>query len=437
MATTTTSGGANTLPARDDTLEAPDGREMIADAQARLHRVAGIIGLEPWIERILASMQMEFLTEFPVRMDDGDIHIFRGYRVHHNGARGPFKGGIRYHPSVSIWEVRALAMLMTWKCSIIDVPYGGAKGGVVCDPQILSVRELEGITRRFTTELTPVFGPNTDILAPDVGTGPREMAWIADTYSMNKGTTTLSCVTGKHPQLGGSLGRREATGRGITIITDAALAEKGAEIAGSRLVIQGFGNVGQNVALSAAEMGARILAVSDVYGGIYNEKGLDVNALYAYVVDGNTVSTFTGGEPISNAELLSLPCDVLVPAALENAITRANAAEIHAPLIVEGANGPITSEADDILRERGVQVVPDVLANAGGVLVSYFEWVQDISQLFWTLSEVNDRLDAKMRQSFAMVSREARERSVDMRTAALCLGVGNAAFVLRNRGIYP
>ncbi|HEY3414110.1 MAG TPA: Glu/Leu/Phe/Val dehydrogenase [Armatimonadota bacterium] len=419
------------------TTQQKDDRVMFDDAQARLAKAAEVIHLEPWLRRVLGAMQMEFITEFPVRMDDNDIRIFRGYRVHHNGGRGPFKGGIRYHPSVSLYEVRALAMLMTWKCAIIDVPFGGGKGGVECDPHILSVRELEGVTRRFTSELTPVFGPNTDILAPDMGTGPREMAWIADTYSMNKGVTTLSCVTGKYPDLGGSLGRREATGRGIAVVTDSALSDAGSSIKGSTIVVQGFGNVGQNVAATAADMGARIIAVSDVFGALYNPAGLDVPALVQHVSNGRPVTEYAGGEIITNSELLLLPCDVLIPAAMENQITRANAAHIQAKLIVEGANGPITSEADVVLHQRGITVVPDILANAGGVLVSYFEWVQDISQLFWTLDQVNDALDAKMRHSYKQMFDTSRSLNVDLRTAALALGVGRAADALRVRGIYP
>ena len=420
-----------------DQEETAEGRAMFDDAQMRLHTAAEVIDLEPWLESVLAAMQMEFITDFPVRMDNGGIQIFRGYRVHHNGARGPFKGGIRYHPSVSIWEVRALAMLMTWKCAIIDVPYAGAKGGVVCDPSRLSARELEGITRRFTTELTPVFGPNTDILAPDMGTGPREMAWIADTYSMHQGVTTLSCVTGKYPELGGSLGRKEATGRGITIITDAALTEMGEHISKSSLVVQGFGNVGQNVAATASHMGAKILAVSDVTGGVYNENGLNVEHLLKHMESGKMVADYREGQSLGNDDILLLPCDVLVPAALENQITEKNAGQVQARMIVEGANGPLTAEADVILQQRGIRVVPDILANAGGVLVSYFEWVQDISQLFWTLDQVNDTLDKKMRLSYEMVSQAARNYGVDMRTAALAVGVGKNADALRIRGIYP
>ncbi|HEY3265478.1 MAG TPA: Glu/Leu/Phe/Val dehydrogenase [Armatimonadota bacterium] len=417
--------------------EALDGREMFDDAEARLQKAADLIGLEPWIDRVLSAMQMEYITEFPVRMDDGDIRIFRGYRVHHNGHRGPYKGGIRYHPSVSLYEVRALAMLMTWKCAIIDVPFGGAKGGVVCDPHALSNREVEGITRRFTTELAPVFGPSTDILAPDMGTGPREMAWIADTYSMNKGVTTLSCVTGKYPDLGGSLGRAEATGRGIAVVTDSALAEQGSRISQASLVVQGFGNVGTNVAVTASAMGARILAVSDVHGAVHNDKGLDIPALAAHAAAGKPVAEFPGGETVTNSELLTLSCDVLVPAALENQITASNAGAVRAKMIVEGANGPLTTEADRILHAAGVTVVPDILANAGGVLVSYFEWVQDISQLFWTLDEVNDRLDKRMRDAYIQVSNLAQKHSVDLRTAALALGVGRTADATRKRGIYP
>jgi glutamate dehydrogenase/leucine dehydrogenase len=410
---------------------------MYDDAEARLTRAAEVLELEPWIHRVLAAMQMEYATEFPVRMDDGDIRVFRGYRIHHNGSRGPFKGGIRYHSAVSIWEQRALAMLMTWKCAVIDVPFGGAKGGVECTPAALSVRELEGITRRFTTELAPIFGPSLDILAPDMGTGPREMAWIADTYSMNKGVTTLSCVTGKDPELGGSLGRLESTGRGVTIATDSALQAAGSSMAESTLVIQGFGNVGRHAALAAQEMGARIIAVSDVFGGIFNAGGLDIADLEAHVRAGRAVPEFAGGEAITIAELLALECDVLIPAAMENQITGENADAIRARMIVEGANGPTTREGDVALRRRGITVVPDILANAGGVLVSYLEWVQDISQLFWTLGQVNDTLDTKMRAAFQRVSHAAKQYDVPLRTAALALGVGRVADVTRKRGIYP
>ncbi|HEY3414825.1 MAG TPA: Glu/Leu/Phe/Val dehydrogenase [Armatimonadota bacterium] len=410
---------------------------MLCDSKARLARAADVMGLEPWLARVLGAMEMEFITDFPVRMDDGDIRIFHGYRVHHNGGRGPFKGGVRYHPRVSLHDMRAMAMLMTWKCAIINVPFGGAKGGVVCDPHILSVRELEGITRRFTTELTPVFGPNKDILAPDVGTGQREMAWIADTYSMNKGVTTLSCVTGKYPNLGGSLGRREATGRGIAVVSDCALGEMGSGLKGSDVVVQGFGSVGQSVAAASAALGAKVIAVSDSSGAVFNPAGLDVTALIKHHSKGGSVPDFRGGEAMTNPEMLALPCDVLVPAAMENQITGTSAARVRARLIVEGANGPVTSEADTVLAERGITVVPDVLANAGGVLVSYFEWVQDISQLFWTLEQVNDSLDSRMRETYATVSTIARKLRLDMRTAALTLGVGRAADALRMRGLYP
>lgn len=416
---------------------AEDGRHMFEDAQNRLKAGARATNLEPWIQRILGAMQMEYLTEFPVRMDDGDIRIFTGYRVHHNGARGPFKGGIRYAPSVSIWEVRALAMLMTWKCAIIDVPYGGAKGGVMCDPNQLSARELEGITRRFTTELTPVFGPNTDILAPDMGTGPREMAWITDTYSMNKGITTLSCVTGKDPILGGSLGRKEATGRGVSVITEAALADQKRQVSDSTFVVQGFGNVGQHFAICITNRGGKVTAVSDVYGGLCNEKGLDIPALVDWVRQGNPVSAFSEGQAIDNEELLALPCDVLVPAALEDQIHVNNAAKVRANMVVEAANGPVTAEADAILTERGITVVPDVLANAGGVLVSYFEWVQDLTSHFWTLDQVNQDLEVRMRAAYGRVTKTAREHDVSLRSAALMIGIGRVAEVIRARGIYP
>lgn len=437
MAVPTSKAQDMPLPTREVPTHADEDHSMYDDAELRLARAAEVLELEPWIHRVLSAMQMEYITEFPVRMDSGDVRVFRGYRVHHNGHRGPFKGGIRYHPMVSIWEQRALAMLMTWKCAVIDVPFGGAKGGVECDPSQLSDRELEGITRRFATELTPVFGPELDILAPDMGTGPREMAWIMDTYSMNKGVTTLSCVTGKDPELGGSLGRLEATGRGVAIATDSALKDVGKTFKKASLVIQGFGNVGRHAALAAHEMGASITAVSDVYGGIYNPRGLDMAALDAFARRGGHVPEFSGGEAITNSELLALKCDVLIPAALENQITGDIAETVQAGMIVEGANGPTTREGDMVLRRRGIPVVPDILANAGGVLVSYLEWVQDISQLFWTLTQVNETLDTKMRAAYDRVSATAGRYDIPLRLAALTLGVGRVADVTRKRGIYP
>jgi glutamate dehydrogenase (NAD(P)+) len=372
-------------------------------------------------------------------MDNGRIRVFTGYRIHHNNARGPVKGGLRYHPAVSMDEVRALAMWMTWKCAVVNIPYGGAKGGVVVDPTTLSINELERLTRRFTTEISILIGPETDIPAPDVSTNPQMMAWIMDTYSMHRGHNITSVVTGKPLSTGGSLGRVEATGRGVSFVTREAAKHLGMNLAGSRVIVQGFGNVGSVSARLLHELGCKVVAVSDVFGGIYNPEGLDIPALLQYLPTSTNRSVvgFPGTEPVDNTELLTLPCDILVPAALENQLTAHNADRIQAKVIIEAANGPTTPEADHIFQQRGIFLVPDILANAGGVTVSYFEWVQDRQAFFWTEADINQRLEDIMVNSFAAVKDIAVQNSVDMRVAAYMLAIGRVAEATSVRGVYP
>jgi glutamate dehydrogenase (NAD(P)+) len=370
-------------------------------------------------------------------MDDGSVQIFTGYRVHHSSVLGPTKGGIRYAPQVDLDEVRALAMWMTWKCALMHLPYGGAKGGVAVDPLTLSRGELERLTRRYATEIAVLMGPQRDIPAPDVGTNDQIMAWIMDTYSMHAGHSIPAVVTGKPVSIGGSAGRREATGRGVMITAREAARRWELPFAGARVVVQGFGNVGSVAASLLHDQGCRIIAVSDIYGGVVNPDGLDPRAILQYVHDTGRVPGFRGGEAIGNETLLELPCDILVPAAIEGQITGANASRIQTKLIVEGANGPTTPDADEILTARGVLVVPDILANAGGVIVSYFEWVQDLSSLFWSEEEINARLEPIMMGAFDRVAAAAREREVDLRTAAMVTAVQRVADALMTRGIYP
>jgi glutamate dehydrogenase (NAD(P)+) len=376
-------------------------------------------------------------VSIPVKMDDGSLRVFIGWRVHHNLARGPAKGGVRYSPTLTLEEVKGLAMLMTWKCAVVDIPYGGAKGGVVCNPSELSDGELERLTRRYTTELILLLGPERDIPAPDLGTDERIMAWMMDTYSMNVGYSVPGVVTGKPVNIGGSRGRREAPGRSVAICVEEAAARLGIRLEDARVVVQGFGKVGSVVALLLYSLGCKIVAVSDVKGGIYNPQGLNPVKLMSHKRQTKTVSDYKEGDYVTNEELLGLPCDILIPAAIEGVITEKNADKIRARLIVEAANGPITPEADAILRDRGIFIVPDILANAGGVVVSYFEWVQDIQQFFWTEQEVNERLRQVIKRAFGEVWEVMRERSVDMRTAAYILAVSRVAEAIKMRGIYP
>ncbi len=406
-------------------------------ALRQLDEVAERIRLDPRIHPLLRSCKRALEVNAPVKMDDSSVQVFRGYRVHHNLARGPAKGGIRYSPQVTLDDVKALAMLMTWKCAVVDIPFGGAKGGVACDPSRLSEGELERLTRRYTSELIPLIGPEKDIPAPDIGTDERMMAWIMDTYSMNVGYSVQGVVTGKPVNIGGSRGRREAPGRSVVICVEEAARRLGIRLDEARVVVQGFGKVGSVVALLLHAIGCRIIGLSDVKGGIYNPHGLDPVRLTAHKRHNETVSTYRDGDFVTNEELLELGCDILVPAAVERVITEKNAPNIKAKLLVEAANGPLTPEADLILREKGTFIVPDILANAGGVVVSYFEWVQDIQQFFWTEKEVNDRLRDVIRRAFSEVWSVAQERSTDMRTAAYILAVGRVAEAIRMRGIYP
>jgi glutamate dehydrogenase (NAD(P)+) len=410
---------------------------MLATVLEQLDQVTARLGLDPVLHQHLRHPKRSLIVSVPIQRDSGELEVFEGYRVQHSMILGPSKGGIRYHPGVDLDEVTALAMLMTWKCALMGLPYGGAKGGVRCDPRALSLRELERLTRRFASEIFLCIGPDRDIPAPDMGTNEQIMAWIMDTYSMQRGTTTPGVVTSKPVLLGGSLGRTEGTGRGVAFVTAEAMAHLGLPLAGARVVIQGFGNVGSIAARLLREMGVAVVAVSDVQGGLYNPKGLDVAALLAHTQGGRWVREFPGGEPVDNEELLALPCEILVPAALGGVLTAQNAARVSARLIVEGANGPATAEADRTLRDRGVFIVPDVLANAGGVIVSYFEWVQDLQFFFWEEGEVNARLREILVRAFQRTLATSRERGVDLRTAALLEAVTRVAQATKLRGIYP
>ena len=399
-------------------------------AAERLH-------LEPWIAEKIKYPRREFVVRFPLRYDDGRVELLTGYRVQHNTLRGPCKGGIRYHPNVDLDEVRALSGWMTWKCAVVDIPYGGAKGGVQCDPSKMSQSEIERLTRRYTWEISPVIGPDQDIPAPDVNTNPQVMAWIVDTYSVIKGYTCNSVVTGKPLEIGGSLGRLKATSRGVVYALQEAGKVLGLDLSSSTAVIQGFGNVGYHAAELLAEIGVKIIAVSDVSGGIVNRNGLDTAKILAHCKSTGSVVDFPEAENITNSELLELACDVLVPAALEGQITLKNADRIQTKVIVEGANGPTTPFADDILYEKGILVLPDILANAGGVTVSYFEWVQNIQKLFWTEDDVNNQLHRIMKRAFHEVNDIAAKEKVNMRTAAYMLAVSRVAAAKRIRGIFP
>jgi glutamate dehydrogenase (NAD(P)+) len=406
-------------------------------ALAQYDRAVKYLPLKRGIEEYLRAPKRELTVNFPVRMDDRSVKIFTGYRVHHSTARGPTKGGIRYHPDVTLDEMRALAMWMTWKCAVLSLPFGGAKGGVVCDPKRLSLQELENLTRRYATEISVLMSPEGDIPAPDVNTTPQIMAWIMDTYSMHRGYSVPAVVTGKPVPVGGSLGRAEATGRGVTVVTREALALLNLPLQGARVAVQGFGNVGSVSASLLHAAGARIVAVSDSRGGTRNPAGLDPQALVRHKRESGRLDDYPGGQPITNEGLLVSDCDVLIPAALEQQITAANAERIRARLVVEGANGPTTPEADAILGARGVLVVPDILANAGGVVVSYFEWVQDLQSFFWSEEEINERLERLMVRAFREVGATSRDKGVDWRTAALIRAIERVAEAIMILGIYP
>jgi glutamate dehydrogenase (NAD(P)+) len=406
-------------------------------ALAQLDQAARIMNLDPNVHEVLRNPKRALIVSVPIRMDDGTVRSFTGYRVHHNTSRGPSKGGIRYHPSVNLEEVKALAMWMTWKCAVVGIPYGGAKGGVVVNPKELSQRELEALTRRYASEILPLIGPERDIPAPDVGTDEQIMAWIMDTYSMNSGYSVPGVVTGKPLAVGGSAGRRAATGRGVMYVTVATLKHLAMPVDEARIVVQGFGKVGAPVVQLLSDQGCIVVGVSDVGGGVYNPRGLSPVGLSAHHREAKTVAGYDGGEPLTNEELIELECDVLIPAALEEVVTQANADRVHARIVVEAANGPTTPEADEILHDRRVHVVPDILANAGGVTVSYFEWVQDLQAYFWTADEVNARLRRVMEESYVSVLDLAEERKVTMRQAATILGVQRVAEAHTTRGLFP
>jgi glutamate dehydrogenase (NAD(P)+) len=412
-------------------------RGFLETVLAQFDHAAARLNLEPTLRTVLRSFKRELTVNFPVRLDNGEVRIFTGYRVQHSQARGPAKGGIRYHPLVTIDEARALAMLMTWKCAVVRLPFGGAKGAVACDPHTLSTSELERLTRRFTAELEPIIGPDSDIPAPDLGTGMQEMAWMMDTYSMHRGFSVPAVVTGKPLEIGGSEGRLEATGHGVALCVEEAARRLGLAWPDLRVVVQGFGNVGGVTARRLAAQGAKVVAISDVSGGVFRPEGLDLAKLTRHVEEHGQVRGFPGSQPIDNASLLTLDCDVLVPAAMERQIDARNAGQVRARFIVEGANGPLDTEADQILAERGVTVVPDVLANAGGVTVSYFEWVQDRESYFWSEGEINQRLDSILRRAFADIWKVAHDQQVSLRDAALLLAVDRVARAVRTRGLYP
>jgi glutamate dehydrogenase (NAD(P)+) len=406
-------------------------------ALKQLDEAARTMNLDPGVHEVLRHPRRALEVAIPVRRDDGSMEVFTGYRVHHSTSRGPSKGGIRYHPAVTLDEVKALAMWMTWKCAVVGIPYGGAKGGVVVDPSKLTFRELERLTRRYASEILPLIGPEKDIPAPDLGTNEQVMAWIMDTYSTREGFSVPGVVTGKPLSIGGSAGRQQATSRGVMYITLATLKHLGMPVEDARVVVQGFGNVGGGTVNFLHQQGCLIVGVSDEKGGVYSPAGLSPTGLRAHEDEAGTVAGFEGGETLSNPELLELECDVLIPAAIEGQITEANADRLKTKVIVEAANGPTTPEADEILVDRGIPVVPDILANAGGVTVSYFEWVQDLQAYYWQEDEVNDRLRLIMEKSYVDVLALAEDRKVPMRTAATVLGVGRVAEAHQTRGLYP
>jgi glutamate dehydrogenase (NAD(P)+) len=421
-------------------VEAPEThlRENPVDlAREQLRRVAETFQIEQNLVNVLSKCKKAVAVSIPVYMDDGTINVFEGYRVTHNIARGPSKGGIRYHPDVTLDEVKSLAMWMTWKCALVGIPFGGAKGGVICDPKKLSRLELQKMTRRYTSEIINEIGPEKDIPAPDVGTDAAVMAWIFDTYSMNMGHSVLGVVTGKPLNVGGSLGRREATSRGALYCLREAMRKQGRRIEGTTVAVQGFGNVGRYLAQFLHDEGAKVLAISDSGGGIHNPNGINVPAVIAHKQETGALSGFRDGDAITNEEIVLLECDVLAPCALEQVITSANADRVRAGLIIEGANGPLTPDADEILDERGVTVMPDILANAGGVVVSYFEWVQGLQEYFWKETEVNARLNDIMTRAFNETWQTHEQRGISMRTAAYGIAVNRVAEATLTRGLYP
>jgi glutamate dehydrogenase (NAD(P)+) len=427
---------AATSTAATSVTGAPEATPLI-DARAQLTEAVELLGYSDGLHAMLATPRRELSVAVPLRLDSGESRLYLGYRVQHNFSRGPAKGGLRYAPNVNLDEVRALAMWMTWKCALLDVPYGGAKGGLAIDPRAHSMAELERATRRYTSEILPIIGPERDIPAPDIGTDEQTMAWIMDTYSVNSGYTVPGIVTGKPISLGGSQGRASATSRGVTHIALAALRHRGFEPAGSTAAVQGFGKVGADTARFLAEAGVHVTAVSDQFGAIANDRGLDIEALIDHVRATGSVTGFAGGDPIDRDAVLTHDVDLLVPAAVEGVLHEGNAADVRASVIVEGANGPTTPAADRVLRERGVLVVPDILANAGGVIVSYFEWVQANQAYWWRADEVESRLEERMLNAWDHVLGYAGARDLSLRTAATALAVERVAEAHKLRGLYP
>lgn len=406
-------------------------------AKSQLRRVGEVFAIDPNLIGVLSHCKKAVEASIPVSMDDGSIEVFTGYRVTHNIARGPSKGGIRYHPDVTLDEVKSLSMWMTWKCALMALPFGGAKGGVVCDPKKLGASELERMTRRFTSEIINDIGPERDIPAPDVGTDGRVMAWIFDTYSMNKGHSVLGVVTGKPLSIGGSLGREEATARGSLYCIQALATKQGKRVRDHTVAVQGFGNVGANLARLMHGEGAKVIAVSDSRGGVYNPNGIDVPAALAHKQERGTLEGLANAEPVTNEELIELPCDVFAPCALEQVVTEENADRVKATIVCEGANGPVTPAADAILEDRGILVLPDVLANAGGVVVSYFEWVQGLQEYFWREDEVNAKLHDIVARAFEETWHTRERISTSMRMAAYGIAVQRVAEATTTRGLYP
>ncbi|GAC1313629.1 MAG: Glu/Leu/Phe/Val dehydrogenase [Ktedonobacteraceae bacterium] len=406
-------------------------------AVAQFDEAADRLGLSQAMRAILRKPKRELIVNFPVRMDNGDVEMYTGYRVQHNINRGPAKGGIRFSPEVSLDEVRALAMWMTWKCAVVGIPFGGAKGGVLCDPHKLSRAELERLSRRYATEISILIGPNSDIPAPDMNTNPQIMGWMMDTFSMHQGYSVPAVITGKPLAIGGSEGRLEATARGVQFVTREAMVDLGMRPEECSVVVQGFGNVGSISARLLHELGCKVVGLSDISGGVYNPHGIDVyNALH-YSKEHGTLRGLPNTEAVTNAELLLLPCNVLVPAALENQLTGKNASQVKAQLIIEAANGPTTPDADRILNDRGITIVPDILANAGGVTVSYFEWVQDLQRFFWAENEINDRLETIITRAYRAVREKALQQETNLRMGAYLLAVARVAEATEIRGVYP
>ncbi|MEX2238648.1 MAG: Glu/Leu/Phe/Val dehydrogenase [Dehalococcoidia bacterium] len=409
----------------------------LESAIAQFNSAADHLGIDQGIRDYLTKCKRELTVHFPVRKDDGTTDVYTGYRIHHNEARGPVKGGLRFHPDVDLDEVRALAMWMTWKCAVVNLPYGGAKGGVAVDPKTLSLRELETLTRRFATEISSLIGPAKDVPAPDMGTNPQIMAWIMDTYSMHHGYTVSGVVTGKPVSVGGSMGREEATGKGLFYVIQDTMKARNTPLEGRTVAVQGFGNVGSVVARYLAGAGAKVIGLTDVSGGIYNANGLDIEALWSYKKDRRPLTDANQGDEIGNSDLLELPVDILVPAAIEGQLRGDNADRVQAKIIVEGANGPTTPAADAIFNERGILVVPDIIANAGGVIVSYFEWVQDLQSFFWEHNEVDTKLHRLITTAYEAVVARSLQDKITLREAAMAVAVAKVVEAINIRGIYP